>query len=391
MALPNSMSDFNDLANVAGHDAVRIHIDEAVKASNDEAAISCVTNHPANRFRLLTPDQLSKIPPLQWRIRGVLPRTGIAALFGPSGSGKSFLALDMLGALARGQEWFGCRVESCAVIYIALEGESGISQRIMANQTRYGKLPDSFRFILQSIDIRNAKERNELIAAARALGYRDGVMVIDTLNRAAPGADENDSAAMGAIIAATKSIQAGLGGLVLLVHHTGKDQTKGLRGHSSLHAALDTAILVSRHDNRREWRTAKSKDGSDEKAYPFRLESVVLGEDEYGDEITSCAIVKVDQSENGVMKSKPIKGVNQRIVWDALGPLFRAAGVAAPEGAPKELPPGRPCLSVEDAINNIKGRITADEDQKRYRTKVAIDGLVSNGHLCLMNGYLWCE
>jgi len=84
------------------------------------------------------------------------------------------------------------------------------------------------------------------------------LLVIDTLTVAASGADENSSSDMGLIIEAAKALQAKLGGLVLLVHHSGKDQSKGLRGHSSLHAALDAAIEVIRnHDNRRRWRIAK--------------------------------------------------------------------------------------------------------------------------------------
>lgn len=182
------------------------------------------------RFRLLTPAELAELPPIEWRVRGVLPKSGIAALFGPSGSGKSFLALDMLAAMAHGREWFGCRVTPCPVLYAALEGEAGISQRIQAHQKKHGALPAGFRFLLQGFDLRKPVDRSDLVTAARAAGYSAGVLVIDTLNRAAPGADENDSAAMGEIIAGAKAIQAELGGLVLLVHYTGKDQTKGCAG-----------------------------------------------------------------------------------------------------------------------------------------------------------------
>ena len=75
----------------------------------------------------------------------------------------------------------------------------------------------------------------------------NGAMVIlDTLNRAAPTAEENSSKDMGIILEAAKSLQNITGGLVLLVHHTGSDVTKGLRGHSSLFAALDAALEVTR-------------------------------------------------------------------------------------------------------------------------------------------------
>jgi hypothetical protein len=64
---------------------------------------------------------------------------------------------------------------------------------------------------------------------------------------------------MGEILEAAKRLQSLTGGLVVLVHHTGKDATKGLRGHSSLFAAMDAAVEVSRDGDRREWKVAKAR------------------------------------------------------------------------------------------------------------------------------------
>ncbi|MBK7025401.1 MAG: AAA family ATPase [Sulfuritalea sp.] len=71
--------------------------------------------------------------------RGVLPAEGIAACFGPSSSGKSFPALDLLAAIASGADWFGKRTKAAPVLYIGLEGEAGISQRVQAYQARHGQ------------------------------------------------------------------------------------------------------------------------------------------------------------------------------------------------------------------------------------------------------------
>lgn len=64
---------------------------------------------------------------------------------------------------------------------------------------------------------------------------------------------------------------------MLLVHHTGKDVAKGLRGHSSLLAAMDSAVEVTRSGDRREWKVAKAKDGVDGEVHPFRLQIETLG------------------------------------------------------------------------------------------------------------------
>ncbi len=344
--------------------------------------------HP-QRFRLLAPSELAALPPVRWRVRGVLPEEGIAALYGPSGSGKSFLALDMLAAVAAGRAWFGRRVKPAPVLYVALEGEAGISQRIQAHQERHGPLVSGFRFMLQPLDICKAADRADLVSAARAAGYSGGVLTIDTLNRAAPGADENDSASMGAIIAATKALQAELGGLVLLVHHTGKDASKGLRGHSSLHAALDAAIEVSRTDDRREWTTAKSKDGCDDQGNPFRLEVVEIGTDEDGDEITSCCVVPEESAADAVRRAIPPKSGNQRAILDAVRDLLKANGERRPEGVPGELPIGRPVLRLEYAIEKTRTRLVCDPKRQTERAQAAIRGLVERGVLVHREGWLW--
>lgn len=347
------------------------------------------TKEPPQRFKVLTPADISALPPVRWRVRGVLPADGIAALFGASGAGKSFLALDLLGNVASGAEWFGNRVTPAPVLYIGLEGEAGISQRIKAHQMRHGEITGRFRFILQPLDIRKPADRADLIAAAQAAGYSDGVLCIDTLNRAAPGADENDSAQMGEIIAAAKALQHGLGGLVLLIHHTGKDATKGLRGHSSLHAALDAALEVTRDGDRREWRTAKAKDGNDGLSHPFRLEVIDLGTDGDGEAVTSCCIVPEESTGDMVRRALPPKSGNQRAIYDALGELFRANGERRPDGVPESLPHGRPVLRLEDAIEQTRSRLICDPKRQTERTQAAIKGLVERGVLIHREGWLW--
>ena len=91
------------------------------------------------------------------------------------------------------------------------------------------------------------------------------------------------------VIESAKELQPDRGPC-LVVHHTGKDSTKGLRGHSSLFAALDAAVEVTREGDRKEWRIAKAKDGQDGAAHPFRLEVVQLDPDDEGEPVSSCVV-----------------------------------------------------------------------------------------------------
>ena len=148
---------------------------------------------PPQRFNLMTPSDLAALPPARWRIRGVLPESGIAAIYGPPASGKSFLALDMLAAVAGGRDWFDSRAKAAPVLYVALEGEAGIAQRVKAHAAQYGQ-PDGMRFLAAPLDLRKPQDRADIVAAARSAGMVGGVVCIDTLAASVPGMDENSSA-----------------------------------------------------------------------------------------------------------------------------------------------------------------------------------------------------
>ena len=299
---------------------------------------------PPQRFRPVSASELANRPPVRWRVRDVLPMEGIAAIYGPPSCGKSFLALDLLAAIAAGRAWFACRVRPAPVLYIGLEGEAGIAQRVRAHQARHG-IADGMRFLLAPLDLRQPQDRADIVQAARAVGLAGGVLCIDTLAASAPGMDENASADMGEIIAALKALQAELGGLVLAVHHTGKDATKGLRGHSSLLGALDAAIEVTRTEDRREWRTAKSKDGSDGDARPFRLEVVELETDDEGEPVTSCVVAPEERAADALRRVALPGGGNMRLAFDAIAAALKSARAYGMASAP----PGRPCIELETA------------------------------------------
>nr|WP_326527941.1 AAA family ATPase [Rhodoferax sp.] len=362
-------SDVNDLAQRDGLDVLALLLESATEPSK-----------PEPRYKLLSGADIAALPPLAWRVRGVLPAVGLAGLYGPSASGKSFLAFEMAAAIADGRRWFDCRVESAPVVYAALEGEAGFKLRAQAWEAHNGRaLPDGLRMMLQPFQLTNVLDVRDLAAVVPA----GAVVFLDTLNRAAPTADENSSKDMGEILEAAKRLQSITGGLVVLVHHTGKDATKGLRGHSSLFAALDAAIEVSRDGDRREWKVAKSKDGADGDAHPFKLEIETLGIDAYGDPITSCT-VRVDNNADDVKRVKVPQGGNQKLVYDGIRGLFKD-GISGKPGAP----PLRPCIELEAAVTAGAARLTCASDKKTSRAREAITGLVSRGVLGLNEGFLW--
>ncbi|WP_318405036.1 AAA family ATPase [Polaromonas sp. SM01] len=365
---PNNF-DANDLAQRDGFDVLA----ELLESAREPAK-------PEPRYKLLSAADLRDLPPLAWRVRGVLPAVGLAALYGPSASGKSFLAFDMAAAIAEGRGWFGCRVEAAPVVYAALEGEGGFKLRAQAWEVSRGReLPDSLSMMMQGFTLTAPQDVQDLAAVVPA----GAVVFIDTLNRAAPTADENSSKDMGEILQAAKQLQAVTGGLVVMVHHTGKNAAAGLRGHSSLFAAMDAAVEVSRDGDRREWKVAKSKDGQDGDTYPFKLQVETLAVDEYGDPVTSCVVLRDTQAQD-VRAVKLPQGGNQRLVWDALRPMFKT-GRTGKLGAP----PLSPCIELEAAVIAGAARLTCATDRRATRTREAITGLVSRGVVGCNEGWLW--
>jgi hypothetical protein len=255
------------------------------------------------------------VPP--WRVKGILPAEGLATIYGPSGSGKSFLSIDLAISIAIGNDWFNHRVRQSPVMYVALEGEVGFPKRIkawkLANECN---IPDSLHWVTgQPFRLNDPGSVRGLAALIKRTLGMGCVVVIDTLNRSAPDADENNSKDMGAILHGCKLLQRLVKGLIILVHHTGKDVTKGLRGHSSLLAAMDAAIEVLRDEDVRSWSVAKAKDDIDGSTLGFRLNVQYLGTDEDGDAITSCAIEPA--TELATPRKKSLKG-NQKLVYDAI-------------------------------------------------------------------------
>ena len=335
---------------------------------------------PEPRYKLLNRDDLAAMPALSWRVRGVFPTVGLAGLYGPSTSGKSFLALDVAAAIADGERWFDCRVEAAPVVYLVLEGEGGFNLRAKAWEQHFDReLPDGLSLVMQGFTLTDPRDVIDLAAVVP----RGAVIFVDTLNRAAPTANENDSADMGLILQSAKRLQTLTAGLVVLVHHTGKDTTKGLRGHSSLFAAMDAAIEVSRDGDRREWCCAKSKDGAEGSARPFRLEVKTLGVDEYGDPITSC-VVRADTTAADIQRAKLPQGGNQKLVYEGIRQLFKDGHIGKP-GAP----PLRPCIELEAAVTAGASRLSCEQFRRASRARDAITGLVSRGVLGLNEGWLW--
>lgn len=261
-----------------------------------------------------------------WIIKGVLPKAELAVLFGESGSGKSFAILDMVASIARGTAWRGHRVKQGRVVYVAAEGSGGFKKRLIAYGARQGiSLKDMDFHVMPSTP--NLLLKNDALDVCKAIGKAD-VVVIDTLAQTTPGGNENAGEDMGKALAHCKGIHRATGALVILVHHSGKDASKGARGWSGLRAACDAEFEVLRLPGGRILRTSKQKDGDDGASWGFELDVVDVGVDEDGDTVTSCVIKETEVTLAGATSRRTL-GPVEKIVDAAIKEIaeFQSEGI----------------------------------------------------------------
>jgi AAA domain len=260
------------------------------------------------QFRLLFDEDLQRRPPLRWLVKGVMPQVGIGAIFGQSGTFKSFLTLDLLAHISNGREWFGHRVKAAPAVYVPFEGQGGIPNRVKAwrlaqaaqrsSEALFSVVPpndirSNIAVIMDPINLRDQADRECLVATLVGNGWAGGVLCIDTLAHASAGIDENSSA-MGEMITLFQELQSRLGGVILLIHHSGKNASRGMRGWSGLHAAMDFVIECERPEDSAgllgEFVLTKVKDDTNGIRTPFKLQSVQIGVDEDGDYVSSLVV-----------------------------------------------------------------------------------------------------
>lgn len=249
------------------------------------------------KYPVLSASALSARPPAPWLIKGVLPSSPLVVLFGPSGSGKTFVAIDICAAVARGVPWREQRVVKGRVVLIAAEGGGGVGKRLAAYCQQANILTSELDIgvITAAPNFLEKDEIGEVVAAV-ASASDISLIVVDTFAQVTPGANENGAEDMGRALAHARALHEATGATVLLVHHAGKDAARGARGWSGIKAAADAEIEVIRHEDGlgREIRISKMKDGDDGLRWGFKLDTLVVGVDGDGDDVTSCVVTDAE-------------------------------------------------------------------------------------------------
>lgn len=227
-------------------------------------------------------------------VKGWLDRGGLSVMYGPSNVGKSFLALDMAHHVSKGRQWGKRRVKKGRVLYVAAEGGVSFGNRVAALDEPEMWILDGAmcltgprsqaRFLAEVVDV-----------VARTGGAPFDLIIFDTMSRVMGAGDENTSTGIADLMNSVDHIREFTGAHVMLVHHTGKEGSRGARGHSSLRAAIDTEIELTRDEEIGviSAEVTKQRDGPTGYKLSYTLRLVELGKDQDGDAVTTCVVEAV--------------------------------------------------------------------------------------------------
>jgi hypothetical protein len=238
-------------------------------------------------------------------VEGVLGRGAMAVLYGDSNSGKTFLGVELGACISQGSDWLGRRTVGGLVMYLATEAAASVVLRLQAYQRHHqGRVP-GFIIVKSPINLFDGQADTTAVLALvervqRDLGGKVSLIIGDTLSRMSAGANENSGEDMGVVLKHADAIRAATGATFLWIHHTGKDQAKGMRGWSGMRAAIDTEIEVTA-DETLGVRTAeitKQRDlpGKGDRL-GFRLRTVDMGVNRWGSGRTSCVVEGMEAPE----------------------------------------------------------------------------------------------
>ncbi|ESW59526.1 MAG: hypothetical protein Q27BPR15_17015 [Rhodobacter sp. CACIA14H1] len=221
-----------------------------------------------------------------YAIKGMLHLGEVVTIYGQSNVGKSLVVLEILQHICKGQGLGNLKARKGSIVYLAAEAPTSIMRRAMAlGLTRQ----DGSFFVGEgSIDLLDAASIAQTIKYLKALDLSEKlrVVVFDTFSLSIPDADENSATAMSQAISNAKRIALDLDVCVILVHHEGKDDSRGPRGSTAIKGGVDAELKLERSDEIVQLVGTKMRDGLLNERMDFKIDGQDMGVDDDGDPVT---------------------------------------------------------------------------------------------------------
>ncbi|RUV23456.1 MULTISPECIES: AAA family ATPase [unclassified Mesorhizobium] len=351
--------------------------------------------------------------PYEFQVQDLLPRRETVLWFGESQSGKSFSAFDAGIHVAAGMQYQGRRTLRGGVVYCCVEKGHGARNRMQAFRQFYDLPIEDFPFAVTTkrFDIFAEEKTVDELAAecleiAKKWSYPLDVIVIDTHDKATPGASEIDKKDVSTILARYERLRDLTKAAVWVIGHS--NSFGSARGSLVLYNAIETVISISvmkdkqlgefRDANNRVIRQAKVMKQSEGEAghtWKFVLPAIEIERNEYGEPVTSC-VVTPPAKEEGDVVDKGFKATsNDSLFLKALLSSLTERGQAP--SVMMALPPSITRVvdyeHVKEAFKNLNPDDGNDPAKWRERLKQALrrarERLLDHRIIGVNSPYIW--
>jgi hypothetical protein len=187
----------------------------------------------------------------RWCIPGLLPQQCTAVIYSPTGSGKTFFAVHLALCKAAGQPWFGKPMTGGTVVYLVTEDRPGVEARAVA-AARHMRLTlehIAFEFVTP-FAIHADDWAASLIEVLTEIQFRNeqpiAAVFLDTLGASFGGRSQDDAAQMTLATDAMQAVAEHFKCAFVAIHHSGKDEARGMRGSQVLKDRVDAVLTLSK-------------------------------------------------------------------------------------------------------------------------------------------------
>jgi hypothetical protein len=338
--------------------------------------------------------ELSSLPKRASLISDLLDIAGMSVVYGASGCGKTFLALDLAAHIVLGWNWRERKLNQGTAIYIAAEGGLGIEERLTGFRVHHKiDVTDVPLYVIaEPMDLCRSAEDVALLTERCDRLSPVSLIVVDTLSRVMAGGNENAPDDMGRFVANCDRLRLSTGAHVLVIHHSGKDDGRGARGHSLLKAAADTEIVIEKDEVSGvvTATVAKQRDHRIGDLFAFRLIPVEIGTDENGEPVTSCV---VEPETGSVVRTEAKRQRDPKAAQIALRALAEAVdeqGAVPPSS--NHIPTRIKVVSVSVWRQQayLRGISTSSEERARQQAfKRASEHLIGVNRVGIWDDQVW--
>jgi len=238
-------------------------------------------------------------------------------LAGGSMAFKTFVDLRLAYSICTGVDFFGHQVfNQGKVLYICGEGKGALSRRMKALKIVEGDFLGNLLVLEQHMTIDNAVSMAELMLEVQRLS--PVFVIFDTFSSLVSGIDENSNSEVARALKLIKETCAGSSSLI--VHHYGKDATRGSRGAGAFKANVDFELSLVREPDTMNTvlSCVKMKDGelfSDINLTAHIVDLGLVGQDGHN----SCSLVlKSNIMALSDQESKCLQALKDAIILDGV-------------------------------------------------------------------------